>query len=88
MKFIKTEFEGLYIIEPNIHLDDRGYFFESYSVKKSIQQGIHHVFVQDNESKSQKNVARGFHYQVGAFAQTKLVRVISGVVQDLSLIHI
>ncbi|MGB0886488.1 MAG: dTDP-4-dehydrorhamnose 3,5-epimerase [Vicingaceae bacterium] len=83
MKFIKTPLEGLMIIEPKVFLDDRGYFFEAYSEKVFCENGITDVFVQDNESKSNKNVLRGLHFQKPNYAQAKLIRVIKGKVLDV-----
>jgi dTDP-4-dehydrorhamnose 3,5-epimerase len=83
MKVIETGIEGLLIIEPVIHGDSRGYFFESYNESTFEKHGISHNFVQDNEAFSSKYTFRGFHYQLPPFAQTKLVRVISGSVMDI-----
>jgi dTDP-4-dehydrorhamnose 3,5-epimerase len=86
MKFIKGELEGLYIIEPTIYTDDRGYFYESY--RKDLfkeKTGFLGEFVQDNESYSTKNVLRGLHFQLPPFAQAKLVRVIHGEVLDVAV---
>lgn len=83
MNFIKTEFEGLYIIEPKIFEDTRGYFYESYNRSVFEQNGLFFDFVQDNESNSQYGVVRGLHYQYGEFAQAKLVRVLKGKVLDV-----
>jgi len=85
MKFIKTNIEGLLIIEPQIFRDDRGYFFESYSKKKFEAAGIHIDFVQDNQSFSQKGTVRGLHAQSAPHAQAKLVRVIQGRVLDVAV---
>jgi len=85
MEFIKTEIEGLLIIKPDIFKDNRGYFFESYNKKKCSEAGIDTNFVQDNESLSQKNTIRGLHYQVGKYAQGKLVRVVSGRIMDYAV---
>jgi dTDP-4-dehydrorhamnose 3,5-epimerase len=82
MPWIDTEFVGLKIFEPIVHQDNRGYFLESYS-KRAWDIDIE--FVQDNEAKSNKGVLRGLHYQSGANAQSKLVRVIKGAVQDVVL---
>ena len=68
MKVIKTEIEGLLIIEPDVFGDDRGYFFESYRKNSYRELGIEFEFVQDNISKSQKGTIRGLHYQVGKSA--------------------
>lgn len=85
MKFIKTEIEGLIIIEPRIFEDDRGYFFESYNYNEFSKNGIDKVFVQDNQSSSQKDVLRGLHFQNPPFAQAKLVTVIKGAVLDVTV---
>jgi dTDP-4-dehydrorhamnose 3,5-epimerase len=86
MNFIPTKLEGCYIIEPKIINDERGYFMESFNEKtfeKGIGQKVH--FVQDNQSFSSKGVLRGLHYQVGEFAQAKLVRVLEGEVLDVAV---
>ena len=85
MNVTKTPIEGLLIIEPAIHKDDRGYFFESYSEKLFGQNGIKTDFVQDNESKSSYGVLRGLHYQVNPTAQAKMVRVAMGEVFDVAV---
>lgn len=85
MKIIKTQIQGLLIIEPDIFKDHRGYFIESYSEKKFIDLGITNHFVQDNESQSTYGVIRGLHYQIGEFSQAKLVRVIKGKVLDVAV---
>jgi dTDP-4-dehydrorhamnose 3,5-epimerase len=82
MKKIKTGFEGLYVLEPQVFSDDRGYFLESYSKQKLDDLGLDYHFIQDNESKSSYGVVRGLHFQKGEFAQAKLVRVIVGEVID------
>ena len=85
MKFIKTEIGGVYIIEPKVFNDSRGYFFEAFK-KKEFEENIGRVdFVQDNESKSSYGVLRGLHYQKGEFSQAKLVRVIKGRVVDVAV---
>ncbi len=83
MKFIKTGIEGLLLIEPDVHADPRGYFFESYQYEKYREAGLANPFVQDNESKSGYGVIRGLHYQLEPYAQAKLVRVIRGRVYDV-----
>lgn len=84
MPYIKTEFEGLFIFEPKIFKDDRGYFFESFNARTlEIETKQKYNFVQDNESKSTKGVLRGMHYQINPMAQAKLVRVLEGEVQDV-----
>ncbi len=83
MPFLPTPIEGLQIFEPKVWKDDRGYFYESYNYKTFNDAGISSVFVQDNESKSTYGVLRGLHYQLGEFAQAKLVRVAEGEVLDV-----
>ena len=83
-KFIKTTIEDLYIIEPQVFGDDRGYFMESYSKRDFFDAGLNMEFVQDNESKSKKGVLRGLHFQT-KHTQGKLVRVISGEVFDVAV---
>ncbi|HCV51228.1 MAG: dTDP-4-dehydrorhamnose 3,5-epimerase [Saprospiraceae bacterium] len=83
MKITTSTIEGVYIIEPNVFGDDRGYFMESYSKSLLTELGIDNDFVQDNESFSTQGVLRGLHYQCGECAQAKLVRVIQGEVLDV-----
>ena len=83
MKVIKTRFSGLMIIQPRIHKDQRGYFFESYNKKALLEKDIDINFVQDNQSMSNYGVIRGMHYQLAPYAQTKLVRVLYGKVVDV-----
>ncbi|MEO6253297.1 MAG: dTDP-4-dehydrorhamnose 3,5-epimerase [Ferruginibacter sp.] len=85
MNFIKTEFPGLLIIEPTVFKDSRGYFFESYNENNFKAAGIDIQFVQDNQSKSMYGVIRGLHYQLSPHAQTKLIRVLSGSIQDIAV---
>lgn len=85
MAVIQTEFPGLYIIEPTIFEDSRGYFFESYNEKTLANEGIHTKFVQDNQAKSTYGVVRGMHYQLNPCAQTKLIRALSGTILDVVL---
>lgn len=85
MNVIKTEIEGVFIIEPRIFGDERGYFFESYS-QREFDEKIRPInFVQDNESKSRYGVLRGLHFQKGRHAQSKLVRVVQGRVLDVAV---
>ena len=85
MKFVNTSLEGIMIIEPTVLGDDRGYFLESYN-KKKFEEAIGKVsFVQDNESKSSKEVLRGLHFQKPPYAQAKLVRCIEGKVLDVAV---
>jgi len=85
MKVIKTNIDGLAIIQPDIFYDERGYFFETFNERKYRDAGINAIFVQDNESKSKRNTIRGLHYQVGKYAQGKLVRVIFGKILDVAV---
>lgn len=86
MKVINTDIPGLYILEPVIHGDARGYFFEAFNQKDFDEAvGVHVTFVQDNESKSSYGVLRGLHFQKGDHAQAKLVRVVSGRVLDVAV---
>lgn len=85
MNFIKTELEGVYIIEPRVFTDSRGYFFESYNEREFQQNGLHYNFVQDNQSFSHYGTIRGLHFQKGEHAQAKLVRVIAGEVLDVAV---
>ena len=83
MPFIKTDFPGLLIFEPVVHEDDRGYFFESYNREIFHQKGVDINFVQDNQSLSEYGVIRGLHYQMNPYAQSKLIRVLSGKILDV-----
>ena len=85
MKFIKTEIEGLIIIEPRVFGDDRGYFLESYNQKKLEEIVGKVLFIQDNESKSSKGVLRGLHFQKPPYDQAKLVRCVEGKVLDVAV---
>ncbi len=85
MKIIKTHIEDLFVIEPRVFNDDRGYFFESYNKKVFEDNLILNTFVQDNQSKSSYGVIRGLHAQSGAHAQAKLVRVLEGKVLDVAV---
>ena len=82
MELIKTSIDGLLIIKPDVFKDERGYFFESYNKERFAKAGLMMDFVQDNESKSDKGVLRGLHFQKPPYAQGKLVRVIKGSVMD------
>ena len=86
MNKIETSLPGVYIIEPQVFGDQRGYFMETYSVQKFADLGIHAVFVQDNQSFSaQKGILRGIHFQNAPCAQAKLVRVTRGAVMDVAV---
>lgn len=84
IKVSKVPIEGLYIIEPAIHGDERGYFMETYNKRDMIEAGLDLEFVQDNQSMSVKGVLRGLHFQK-EFPQGKLVRVIKGKVFDVAV---
>ncbi len=85
MEYKKTNIEGVYIIEPRVFNDSRGYFFEAWK-KEEFEANIGKVdFIQDNESKSSYGVLRGLHFQKGACSQAKLVRVIKGKVLDVAV---
>ena len=83
-KFIETKIKDLYIIEPKVFGDNRGYFMETYSKKDFYEAGLTMTFVQDNESKSSKGVLRGMHFQT-KHTQGKLVRVTNGSVYDVAV---
>lgn len=85
MKIIKTTIEGLLILQPQVYSDERGYFFESFRHDILTELGINEGFVQDNESKSQKGVLRGLHFQNPPYAQGKLIRVVKGAVLDVAV---
>lgn len=84
IKVEKCPLEGLFIIEPMVHGDDRGYFMETYNQHDMKEYGLNMNFVQDNQSMSKKGVLRGLHYQKN-FPQGKLVRVIKGRVFDVAV---
>ncbi len=85
MEFIKTQIKDVFVIEPKVFNDARGYFFESWK-KEEFEKNIGNVnFIQENESQSTYGVLRGLHYQKGEFSQAKLVRVIKGRVLDVAV---
>lgn len=86
MNVIKTDIEGVFIIEPRVFGDERGYFLESFSERDfAAATGLEVRFVQDNESRSKKGVLRGLHFQKDPYAQAKLVRVVQGRVLDVAV---
>lgn len=85
MKVTPTKLEGVFILEPKVFGDERGYFFESYNQKAFSEAGIDATFVQDNQSSSRKGTLRGLHFQTGEYAQAKLVRAFSGSVLDVTV---
>ncbi len=85
MKYIQTEIAGLWIIEPKVLSDSRGYFMESFK-QEVFNQNVGKVdFIQENESGSSRGVLRGLHYQLAPYSQAKLVRVIEGMVLDVAV---
>lgn len=84
IKVTKCPIEGLYVIEPAVHGDSRGYFMETYNQRDMAENGLNMVFVQDNQSMSVKGVLRGLHFQK-EYPQGKLVRVIKGKVFDVAV---
>ncbi|MBR6287313.1 MAG: dTDP-4-dehydrorhamnose 3,5-epimerase [Bacteroidaceae bacterium] len=85
MDFINTDIDGVWIIQPKVFEDSRGYFFEAFK-KNEFEEKVGKVdFIQDNESKSSYGVFRGLHYQKGDYSQAKLVRVIKGKVLDVAV---
>lgn len=85
MKLIETGIEDLYVIEPRVFGDHRGYFLETYNQSTFKQLGLNYEFVQDNESFSKYGTLRGLHFQKGEYAQAKLVRVLAGKVLDVAV---
>lgn len=83
-KFTKTDIEGVFIIEPKVFGDNRGYFMETYNENEFTEAGLNYVFVQDNQSKSKAGVLRGLHFQK-THPQAKLVRVLEGEVFDVAV---
>ncbi len=83
MKITSTNFEGLFVIEPHIIEDHRGFFMESYNKQKLKELGLDFDFVQDNHSRSSYGVIRGLHFQNPPYAQTKLIRVVQGEILDV-----
>ena len=83
MPFIATDFPDLFVFEPAVFGDSRGYFFESYNQNVFLAQGLSFNWVQDNQSSSSYGVIRGLHFQLPPYAQTKLVRVLSGAILDV-----
>jgi dTDP-4-dehydrorhamnose 3,5-epimerase len=85
MQQFTTSIPEVILFKPNVFKDSRGSFFESYNLNKIKEVGITATFVQDNQSESSRGVLRGLHYQMGAYAQAKLVRVINGSVYDVAV---
>lgn len=85
MEITATPIEGIYIIEPEVFGDSRGYFFESFNLREFEKKIGRIEFVQDNESKSRYGVVRGLHFQKAPYAQSKLVRCVKGKVMDIAV---
>ncbi|MCU0420029.1 MAG: dTDP-4-dehydrorhamnose 3,5-epimerase [Cyclobacteriaceae bacterium] len=85
MNLEPTAFRDLFVLTPRPLFDERGYFMESYNARTFRELGLEMVFVQDNQSRSSRGVLRGMHYQNAPFAQTKLVRVLSGTIWDVAI---
>jgi dTDP-4-dehydrorhamnose 3,5-epimerase len=85
MEYIRTDIEGVFVIEPRVFNDARGYFFEAWKQEEFNEHVGEVDFIQDNESKSSFGVLRGLHYQKGELSQAKLVRVIKGKVLDVAV---
>jgi dTDP-4-dehydrorhamnose 3,5-epimerase len=85
MEIIKTNFDGILLVKPDVFADDRGYFFESFHYQKFLEKNLEVNFLQDNVSKSRKGTIRGLHFQNGSKAQGKLCHVLYGKVLDVAL---
>jgi len=85
MKIIDTAIKDVFIIEPQVFKDERGYFFESYNQAAFKAAGLNYDFIQDNQSQSVYGTIRGLHFQKGEFSQAKLVRVLEGTVLDVAV---
>lgn len=85
MKITEAKIDGVFIFEPRLFEDNRGYFFESYNEKTMLDRGLDLHFVQMNESRSSRGVIRGLHYQLQPKAQAKLVRVLQGAIWDVAV---
>lgn len=84
-KFTSTFIDGLTVVQPSVHSDNRGVFFETFKATDFFMGGLPSIFSQDNYSESYKGVLRGLHFQKGSFAQGKLIRVIRGSVWDVAV---
>ena len=85
MTIEKTTIEDLIVLSPLVYEDDRGYFFEAFNKEQFVKNNLNYEFIQDNQSFSKRGVIRGLHFQVGAYAQTKLVRVLQGEILDVAV---
>jgi dTDP-4-dehydrorhamnose 3,5-epimerase len=86
MNFTPTDFNGVVLVEPRLHPDDRGWFFEAWNRREFAAAGIDTVFVQDNHSRSRRGTVRGLHFQIPPRAQAKLVRVAAGEIFDVIVV--
>ncbi len=85
MRIIETEFQDLFVVEPVVYQDSRGYFMENFNIESFKRAGITFAPLQDNESSSVKGVIRGLHYQLRPHDQAKLIRVVEGRIMDVAL---
>lgn len=85
MQIKETDIPGLLIIKPKVFEDARGYFYESYNERLFSEHGLDIRFVQDNESRSARDVVRGLHYQLAPYSQSKLIRVLKGAILDVAV---
>ena len=85
MNFIPQQIADVILIEPKVFQDERGFFLETYHLEKYAEGGIDVTFVQDNHSRSDQNILRGLHAQLGEFAQSKLVRCVEGEILDVAV---
>ncbi len=85
MNIKTTEISDLFLLEPSVFEDPRGYFFESFNQRALEENGLKYRFVQDNQSKSAYGVIRGLHYQIEPYSQTKLIRVLQGTILDVAV---
>lgn len=85
MEYKETAIKGVFVLEPKVYMDSRGYFFEAWKQEDFVKNVGPVDFIQDNESKSSYGVLRGLHYQKGSYSQAKLVRVIKGKVLDVAV---
>ena len=83
MKMVETGFEGLWVIEPSVFHDSRGFFFEGYNKSRFEAHGLKYDWIQDNQSHSNYGVIRGLHFQKAPYAQAKMIRVLQGAILDV-----
>ena len=85
MTIEKTTIADLIVLHPSVYKDDRGYFFEAFNKEQFEKNNLDYHFIQDNQSFSKRGVIRGLHFQIGRYAQTKLVRVLEGEILDVAV---